>query len=397
MRNLMTTAAAIFLLCGLVGCGVSDTEVPDLPEDFDESALVDPGAAKSDQVTNWFMAVQGDIGFNQGAGGQTSAWEWFHGYTFELKQGDSVVGKAEGSWYGYFALYGPQKASGKWGGAKVRSYIDWNDELGEYTTKLDEFTANKDGRYVLVIGSPWEPDYSYYFSLTCTSGACGTASYCLEYETIDAAGNPLRDFYAVNVGSYEEGKAILDSLSTGFINEDINEGTCADQPNCVTFMYAPVCGTIADSDPTTYGALCNFKYAVRQAAGEAGKAEGHFEIGECEGVYCYHDGKQYKVGESRPADDGCNTCSCMDNGGWACTKIFCGCNPETEWWRDYVLEDEQQCWAAYIVCPEHTTYFSNSCGCGCEQDRSCPEWINCMPPRDCSDLRSKCPYSEIAW
>ena len=33
----------------------------------------------------------------------------------------------------------------------------------------------------------------------------------------------------------------------------------------------------------------------------------------------------------------------------------------------------------YFVCPENTSYFSNACGCGCEQSQSCPQWINCMP------------------
>lgn len=35
-------------------------------------------------------------------------------------------------------------------------------------------------------------------------------------------------------------------------------------------------------------------------------------------------------GETRPADDGCNTCVCEDDGSWSCTEIGCGpvCDPD---------------------------------------------------------------------
>ena len=99
-----------------------------------------------------------------------------------------------------------------------------------------------------------------------------------------------------------------------------------------------------------------------------------------------------------PAGDGCNTCSCLAGGQVACTEMYC-CSPETEWYRNYVIHDEEKCWAAYIVCPENTTYFINPCGCGCEQSPDCPQYINCMPPidYDCEEMKKQCPYSPVAW
>jgi hypothetical protein len=38
---------------------------------------------------------------------------------------------------------------------------------------------------------------------------------------------------------------------------------------------------------------------------------------------CSYGGKRYAVGDSFPATDGCNTCSCGANGSVGCTKKAC--------------------------------------------------------------------------
>ena len=35
-------------------------------------------------------------------------------------------------------------------------------------------------------------------------------------------------------------------------------------------------------------------------------------------------GNECDPGDEKPAGDGCNTCSCTDDGTWACTEIGCG-------------------------------------------------------------------------
>lgn len=119
----------------------------------------------------------------------------------------------------------------------------------------------------------------------------------------------------------------------------------------------------------------------------------------CTGAYCapecVYAGATYQVGESFPALDGCNTCSCTD-GGISCTKVGCACDPQKEWWRHYVALSPSECAVIDYGCPENTKGFENACGCGCEQDASCPPTIDCLPPTDCSDLVKKCPYSAVA-
>ena len=114
---------------------------------------------------------------------------------------------------------------------------------------------------------------------------------------------------------------------------------------------------------------------------------------------CTYGGKEYGPGEDFPALDGCNKCECLGDGSVSCTEINCPCDPAKEWWRDYVAEDPQTCAVIDYACPENTVAFSNACGCGCEQDASCPQYFDCMPPAGCNvpDLKKKCPYSGIAY
>ena len=44
-------------------------------------------------------------------------------------------------------------------------------------------------------------------------------------------------------------------------------------------------------------------------------------------VTCVVDGATYQVGESWPAADGCNTCSCDDHGHMPCTEMACAPAP----------------------------------------------------------------------
>lgn len=113
---------------------------------------------------------------------------------------------------------------------------------------------------------------------------------------------------------------------------------------------------------------------------------------------CKYAGKDYVPGETFPALDGCNTCTCGADGSVSCTEINCPCDASKEWWREYVGKSPEECATIKYTCPEHTTPFSNSCGCGCEQDPACPQWFDCMPPAPCDpDMLKKCPYSGVAY
>ena len=91
-----------------------------------------------------------------------------------------------------------------------------------------------------------------------------------------------------------------------------------------------------------------------------------------------------------------------------CTQIWCikgskdagTCNPSTDYNLHYASTNVTQCQALDFVCPTNTTYFSNACGCGCQQSASCPQNVDCMPGTGtlsslCSD-NTICPYTTRA-
>lgn len=116
---------------------------------------------------------------------------------------------------------------------------------------------------------------------------------------------------------------------------------------------------------------------------------------------CEYGGQSYVVDEVFPASDGCNLCFCGAGGLVGCTKKACLCDPSSEWDRHYVGTSAEQCAVIKFTCPANTGYFQNECGCGCIQDEACPEWLNCMPPmppgQTCAELQAQCPYSGVAW
>ena len=118
---------------------------------------------------------------------------------------------------------------------------------------------------------------------------------------------------------------------------------------------------------------------------------------------CRYEGADYSVGSSFPSRDGCNTCGCVDTGSGtsaiACTDKACKCDPSAESYRDYAATDPEKCMLIDYGCPDHTTMFTNECGCGCEQSEECPSYYKCMPDgsdmAECTSLPKTCPYTEI--
>lgn len=76
------------------------------------------------------------------------------------------------------------------------------------------------------------------------------------------------------------------------------------------------------------------------------------------------------------------------------------CDYAKEHNREYVATDTATCARIDYECPVQTKQFSNSCGCGCEQDPFCPPWVDCMPGGRLPDAycldSSLCPFTERA-
>ncbi|MGE5784978.1 MAG: hypothetical protein ACM3ZE_10320 [Myxococcales bacterium] len=100
-----------------------------------------------------------------------------------------------------------------------------------------------------------------------------------------------------------------------------------------------------------------------------------------------------------PADASCyerTTCGSTIT----CKRASCS---KKDYNRKYTLTDPAKCAAVRIACETNAVPFSDTCGCGCEQDSSCPESVDCMPgagivakplptPDLCTDL-TQCPFT----
>lgn len=91
------------------------------------------------------------------------------------------------------------------------------------------------------------------------------------------------------------------------------------------------------------------------------------DTGEPKAVCTYGDA-QYQQGESFPAKDGCNTCTCGKDGMVQCTEMACNsqCDPANEPKRRYIGKSPEECARIRFACEVGTNHFSNECGCGCE-------------------------------
>lgn len=94
--------------------------------------------------------------------------------------------------------------------------------------------------------------------------------------------------------------------------------------------------------------------------------------GECVDRYscsapgtCKYGGMTYEPGDSFKSTDGCNDCSCVENGLVACTLKLCVCDysdPNVRW----VSKDAMECPLIDYVCEEGQQQFTDqACGCGC--------------------------------
>lgn len=91
---------------------------------------------------------------------------------------------------------------------------------------------------------------------------------------------------------------------------------------------------------------------------------------------CTYAGYPYADGDTFVAVDGCNKCACSD-GVVTCGSLDCSCNPDKEYWRQYVAHTTNECASINYRCQPGATPFSNACGCGCEQSPDCPSYFDC--------------------
>ncbi len=112
------------------------------------------------------------------------------------------------------------------------------------------------------------------------------------------------------------------------------------------------------------------------------------------GEVCEYNGETYDVGETFPAGDGCNTCTCMEGGEVACTEIACP-DPQMLCEATGGRWDEQSCGHYECGFPPPCDAIIPGCDCGpgknfdplegCIFDEACA----------CSDTTPDCPGGSL--
>ena len=264
-----------FALLFAIGCS---GQPEDVPPGIDEGALADQDPGKADS-TLW-VQNEGAIGCAETKTGKTGPIANFDAYTFKQVKGGKIGFDVTANHRARLLVYGPQK-NGHWGGVRLADWASWNSNAQAYRTTI-KWTVPEEGKYLVVLGS-----YVYTTTQYSLAYYCDSQPHCVEYISTGDTHTSLRNFYAINVNSYQEGKDQLAQLNGNFIEEAINPGRCSDQSLVCAEIYAPVCAADITPDngpePQQFGNVCEFKAAVRQASANStwNGAKGHYDIGEC--------------------------------------------------------------------------------------------------------------------
>jgi hypothetical protein len=148
----------------------------------------------------------------------------------------------------------------------------------------------------------------------------------------------------------------------------------------VCCLAAPACGDgekqLPPGEPCPTGFDC-YDSTVCCATIRCARA-----AGQCD-AYPSCDPGDRELTSSCPPIGGCYSRTLCGTTVWCVkapsTEGGTACNPAVEHDRRYIGTSPQQCQLIDFGCPSNTIYFSNGCGCGCEQNASCPEWVDCMP------------------
>lgn len=159
---------------------------------------------------------------------------------------------------------------------------------------------------------------------------------------------------------------------TAHAGDVITIGVSSHIGDAVAYLTDARWGVLAyndDADSTThdarivYQAVASGTYAIVFEDYNHLPASFDVSLDIASGNVCNYGGNTYAEGDTFPATDGCNTCTCT-NGNAACGTNACHCAPGSDG-LDY-YGDVAWCKQTSYRCPSGQVRFNNDCGCGCE-------------------------------
>ncbi len=336
---------------------------------------------KGDWRTRTYTDIRGAIavGDTQFGTYKTSWPDYFFAYTYQAKAGDTIgikVGATSPGFDPVAAIYGPKRPNGKWG-----SRITLNDDATPETyDSYIEHEVEKSGVYLILFKEYRWKSGDYFVSTDCIAGSCEDV-VCPQ---LSCAGCPTGTVYD------ENGCAICGCESScpeaiqpppnvrcaGIVSwAKSDEGECCQYPspcmvpqNMETFRSEAACEIPSSTtNCSLYGQECDEGFECKFECPD-GSTDPNCNLGTNPSGNCVQS-PVCTEGETKPADDSCNTCSC-NQGQWACTEI--ACTPECATDTDCIPTgcSSQLCAAQAVVTtceyqPEYACYNTPTTVCGC--------------------------------
>ncbi len=329
--------SACLIAASTFGCSAASDTAP-TPDQGKENA------ERAYRAGGWIFH---DDAFECGGSLTANVWKGHarHAFIYEASAGDVVTFALEGGWPEHLgALAFVTDASGV--------ITDWSYDDNYSSTKFDAHFDRTGSYYVWVMPLDerhlWG-SYELNLSVHCQNAGCSSdadcaldescvqvqcfttpcPALCVAQPTCAEGVTADNRVYAKNfaAGDFQAAQDFVAGFD--FVMSGINKGTCESLNTKECRDDAPVCGQPAWADyPKDFASLCEFEKLIRSHAGADGEAKGAFENGVCE--------------EDTECDFEADP-----------TKHYVGMSPE-------------ECQVIRFSCAATMTYFSDSCGCGCQ-------------------------------
>ena len=377
----------ILLVCIALGLAVSacaDVATDDTKQPASMPGQLD-GAGKGDWRTNFYTDFRGEVRTDDTRFDtyDPARGNYYQGYTVALEAGDTVdlrVGAVSRGFDAVMGVYGPQRPSGQWGGL-----IAANDDspeggtLNSYVRLEVEFTGNY---LVLVREYNWNVG-DLFVQVGCVAGACEDVCqpvlcdlYCEFGNQIDTDGCEVCACNAAASCQWVTPPANVRCAGIQTFAQNPDDNTCCEYPSPCnvpaeweTFSTAAACqGLAAEGEACSMyvtqcadGLVCEFQCPD-------GSNDPNCNLGINPSGFCAQP-SVCQEGDTRPSDDGCNTCSCS-GGQWLCTERACiqECTTDADCMETGCSGQLCRPQATISTCeyrPEYACYNAPTTNCGC--------------------------------
>lgn len=182
--NAMKWMIGCALIIG-VGCQAATTSSDDAKPTVDPDVEL---SGKADGLSNHYTTVMGELPLNDVVFGEIDYPDYFHGYTIDLEEGQTIQFTTWADAGGLVRLYGPGNETSrglKYGRAAVRSHTSYRGDRHQAEFELD---VEESGTYMLIYGPDYVWHSSYELSTKCIVGCDDVAEIKVADVLADPAG-----------------------------------------------------------------------------------------------------------------------------------------------------------------------------------------------------------------